>query len=182
MDKQHGRHADGGHEHVGDRLAGEQADGHDHHRHGDAAEGELLAHAVEALLQRRVDEQTDLNIAVTVVYDGETTTAGDPPGENPVKSNTTGALSSTELGTAAASNTATITVVAPPTISKAFGAAAMNLLDPAGQADQLGELVTVRHQQLRHLSDLARCLERSVLCVYLSRIIFTKAKGEVLNP
>jgi uncharacterized repeat protein (TIGR01451 family) len=37
-----------------------------------------------------------------------------------VKSNTTGAISSTEGGTGTTSNTATLTVVAPPTISKAF--------------------------------------------------------------
>src|SRR5205085_10134255 len=37
-----------------------------------------------------------------------------------VKNNTTGAISSTEGGTGATSNTASLTVVAPPTISKAF--------------------------------------------------------------
>ena len=37
-------------------------------------------------------------------------------------SNTTGAISSTEGGTGATSNTVSLTVVAPPTISKAFGA------------------------------------------------------------
>ncbi|MDD5543529.1 MAG: hypothetical protein PHX83_10190 [Acidobacteriia bacterium] len=37
-----------------------------------------------------------------------------------VKNNTTGAISSNESGTGATSNTATITVVAPPTIAKAF--------------------------------------------------------------
>ena len=40
-----------------------------------------------------------------------------------VKNNTTGPISSTESGAGAASNTATVTVVAPPTIAKAFGAA-----------------------------------------------------------
>jgi uncharacterized repeat protein (TIGR01451 family) len=39
------------------------------------------------------------------------------------KSNTTGAITSTEGGTGTTSNTAVLTVVAPPTISKAFGAA-----------------------------------------------------------
>src|SRR6185437_14508546 len=41
--------------------------------------------------------------------------------------NTTGAISSTEGGTGTASNTATLKVVAPPTISKAFGAASITL-------------------------------------------------------
>ncbi|MGC2696749.1 MAG: CSLREA domain-containing protein, partial [Candidatus Angelobacter sp.] len=39
--------------------------------------------------------------------------------------NTTGAITSTQGGTGTASNTATLKVVAPPTISKAFGAAAI---------------------------------------------------------
>jgi uncharacterized repeat protein (TIGR01451 family) len=39
-----------------------------------------------------------------------------------VNMNTTGAISATESGAGTTSNTATITVVAPPTISKAFGA------------------------------------------------------------
>jgi hypothetical protein len=42
-------------------------------------------------------------------------------------SNTTGAITSTEGGTGTASNTATIKIVAPPTISKAFGAASILL-------------------------------------------------------
>ena len=74
----------------------------------------------EALLQRRVDEQTDLNIAVTVVYEGETTTAGDPPGENPVKSNTTGA--SGQL----------ITVFIPQSDVRAHTASAWVLITVAG--------------------------------------------------
>jgi uncharacterized repeat protein (TIGR01451 family) len=43
------------------------------------------------------------------------------------KLNTTGAVSSTEGGTGTASNTASLTVVAAPTISKAFGAASIPL-------------------------------------------------------
>ena len=39
-----------------------------------------------------------------------------------VESNTTGPLSSTQLGASSTSNTAALTVVGPPTISKAFGA------------------------------------------------------------
>jgi len=45
----------------------------------------------EALLQRRVDEQTDLHITVSVVYDGVTYTAGPDPGPDAVKTNTNGA-------------------------------------------------------------------------------------------
>lgn len=43
------------------------------------------------------------------------------------KSNTTGAVTSTEGGTGGTSNTALLTVVAPPSIAKAFGAAAIPL-------------------------------------------------------
>ena len=43
------------------------------------------------------------------------------------KSNTTGAVSSTETGAGATSNTANLTVVAPPSISKAFGATSVPL-------------------------------------------------------
>ncbi|MGP9539037.1 ATP-binding protein [Brachybacterium sp. AOP43-C2-M15] len=46
----------------------------------------------EALLQRRVDEQTDLNITVTVIYEDVVYRAGDPPGEGGVTTNTNGAL------------------------------------------------------------------------------------------
>src|SRR5699024_11026629 len=45
----------------------------------------------EALLQRRVDEQSDLNIAISVTYDGVTYSAGDPPGAAPVQKHTNGA-------------------------------------------------------------------------------------------
>jgi uncharacterized repeat protein (TIGR01451 family)/fimbrial isopeptide formation D2 family protein len=44
-----------------------------------------------------------------------------------VMNNTTGAVSSTEGGTGTTSNTATLTVVAPPPISKVFGAASVPL-------------------------------------------------------
>jgi fimbrial isopeptide formation D2 family protein len=44
-----------------------------------------------------------------------------------VKNNTTGAVSSNESGPGATSNTATITVIGPPDLSKAFGAASINL-------------------------------------------------------
>jgi uncharacterized repeat protein (TIGR01451 family) len=44
-----------------------------------------------------------------------------------VQNNTTGALSSNETGVGAASNTASVTVVAPPTIAKAFGAGSIAL-------------------------------------------------------
>ncbi|ATG54395.1 two-component sensor histidine kinase [Brachybacterium ginsengisoli] len=45
----------------------------------------------DALLQRFVDEQSDLNIAITVVHEGKTYTAGDPPGDDAMKKNTNGA-------------------------------------------------------------------------------------------
>jgi uncharacterized repeat protein (TIGR01451 family) len=44
-----------------------------------------------------------------------------------VQNNTTGPISSTETGAGATSNTASITVVGPPSIAKAFGAASINL-------------------------------------------------------
>ncbi|MCZ4326951.1 ATP-binding protein [Brachybacterium paraconglomeratum] len=74
----------------------------------------------EALLQRRVDEQTDLNIAVTVVFEGKTTTAGDPPGDDPVKRSTTGA--SGQL----------ITVFIPQSDVRAHTASAWVLITVAG--------------------------------------------------
>ena len=56
------------------------------------------------------------NASCTISVDVKGTVEGDA-------NNTTGAISSTEGGTGAASNTATLKVIAPPTISKAFGAA-----------------------------------------------------------
>jgi hypothetical protein len=44
-----------------------------------------------------------------------------------VKANTTGAITSTESGPGATSNTVNLTVVAPPTISKAFGVASVQV-------------------------------------------------------
>jgi fimbrial isopeptide formation D2 family protein len=44
-----------------------------------------------------------------------------------VQNNTTGPISSTESGPGATSNTASITVIGPPSIAKAFGAASINL-------------------------------------------------------
>jgi CSLREA domain-containing protein len=44
-----------------------------------------------------------------------------------VQNNTTGPISSTESGAGATSNTASITVIGPPAIAKAFGAASINL-------------------------------------------------------
>ncbi|MFC7376597.1 ATP-binding protein [Brachybacterium sp. GCM10030267] len=44
----------------------------------------------EAMLQRRVDEQADLDVAITVVHDGQTLQAGEPPGKNPVEVSTFG--------------------------------------------------------------------------------------------
>ena len=45
----------------------------------------------EALLQRHVDAQSDLSLAISVTYDGTEHTAGDPPGSDPLKRNTNGA-------------------------------------------------------------------------------------------
>jgi len=44
-----------------------------------------------------------------------------------VQNNTTGPISATESGAGATSNTASITVISPPSIAKAFGAASINL-------------------------------------------------------
>ncbi|HET8888255.1 MAG TPA: hypothetical protein VFQ41_05075 [Candidatus Angelobacter sp.] len=44
-----------------------------------------------------------------------------------VQNNTTGPISSTQSGAGATSNTASITVIGPPSIAKAFGAASINL-------------------------------------------------------
>src|SRR4029077_19584610 len=44
-----------------------------------------------------------------------------------VQNNTTGPISATESGAGATSNTASITVIGPPSIAKAFGAASINL-------------------------------------------------------
>jgi hypothetical protein len=56
----------------------------------------------------------------TIIVNVTGTTSG-------AKNNTTGAPSSTEGGTGVASNTATVTVASPPSISKAFGAATIPL-------------------------------------------------------
>src|SRR5262249_43770820 len=63
-----------------------------------------------------VTKNTSCTLSVNVTG----TAAGDA-------NNTTGAITSTEGGTGATSNTALIKVVAPPTISKAFGAATIPL-------------------------------------------------------
>src|SRR5579864_5281818 len=60
------------------------------------------------------------NSSCTLTVNVTGTTAGDA-------NNTTGAISSTEGGTGNTSNTATVKIAAPPTISKAFGAANISL-------------------------------------------------------
>jgi signal transduction histidine kinase len=103
----------------------------------------------EELLQRRVDEQTDLNIAVTVVYEGETITAGDPPGDDPVKTNTTGA--SGQL----------ITVFIPKSDVRAHTASAWVLITVAGLA-ALSIGVSVALWQAQRISlPLARLSRRA---------------------
>src|SRR5262249_10320691 len=65
---------------------------------------------------------------VTLAASGSCTLAVNVKGiSNGVQNNTTGAISSTESGTGATSNTATVTVVQPPTINKAFGASSVPL-------------------------------------------------------
>ena len=76
----------------------------------------------EALLQRRIDEQLDLNIAISVVHDDETFMAGDPPGENPVQSYTTGASGQS------------ITVYIPQSDVRSHTASAWVLMTVAGLA------------------------------------------------
>src|SRR5262249_17535964 len=60
------------------------------------------------------------NASCTISLNG----TGVAPG---VQNNTTGPISSTESGAGQPSNTATITVIGPPAIAKAFGAASINL-------------------------------------------------------
>ncbi|MEP6942428.1 MAG: hypothetical protein ABI981_05805 [Betaproteobacteria bacterium] len=68
---------------------------------------------------------TSASCTITVAVTGAT--AG-------VKNNTTGAISSTETGAGAASNTATLTVVAPPTIAKSFAAPTVGLGGTVGMS------------------------------------------------
>src|SRR5439155_2036824 len=67
------------------------------------------------------------NGTCTITVNVKGTTSG-------AKDNTTGAISSTNGGTGTASNTATITVANPPTISKAFSPASI----PVGGISSLG--------------------------------------------
>ncbi|MGH9763217.1 MAG: beta strand repeat-containing protein, partial [Blastocatellia bacterium] len=59
-----------------------------------------------------------------------------------VQNNTTGAISSTESGTGATSNTATLTVVGPPTIAKEFISTQAIAASPTG-ATESGSTVTI---------------------------------------
>ncbi|WP_193105265.1 HAMP domain-containing sensor histidine kinase [Brachybacterium sp. FME24] len=44
----------------------------------------------EAMLQNIVDQQTDLNIQISVIHDGTTVSAGEPPGNDPLSVRTNG--------------------------------------------------------------------------------------------
>ena len=103
----------------------------------------------EALLQSHVDEQTDLNIAVTVTYEDVEYTAGDPPGADPLKRNTHGASGQA------------ITVYIPQSDVRAHTASAWVLITVAGLA-ALSIGVSVALWQAQRISmPLARLSRRA---------------------
>ncbi|MGP9746846.1 ATP-binding protein [Brachybacterium sp. AOP29-B2-41] len=103
----------------------------------------------EALLQRRVDAQTDLNIAISVVHDGVTYSAGDPPGEGPEKVTTNGASGQS------------IAVYIPQSDVRAHNASAWVLITVAGLA-ALSIGVSVALWQAQRISmPLARLSRRA---------------------
>src|SRR5699024_9971018 len=76
----------------------------------------------EALLQRRVDKQSDLNIAISVTYAGVTYSAGDPPSEDRVQKNTYSAVGQS------------VSVYSPGSAVRAHTASARVLISVAGLA------------------------------------------------
>ncbi|MGO1481382.1 MAG: ATP-binding protein [Brachybacterium sp.] len=103
----------------------------------------------EALLQRRVDEQTSLNLSIVVTYEGEVYEAGEPAGRNPEKLSTTGASGQS------------ITVLVPQSDVRAHTASAWVLITVAGLA-ALSIGVSVALWQAQRISmPLARLSRRA---------------------
>ncbi|MBB5830898.1 ATP-binding protein [Brachybacterium aquaticum] len=103
----------------------------------------------EALLQRRIDAQSDLNLSVSVVYEGTTISAGDPPGDDAVRTNTTGASGQQ------------ITVYIPQSDVRAHTASAWVLITVAGMS-ALSIGVSVALWQAQRISmPLARLARRA---------------------
>ncbi|HJG51943.1 MAG TPA: sensor histidine kinase, partial [Brachybacterium faecium] len=103
----------------------------------------------EALLQRHVDAQSDLSLAISVTYDGTEHTAGDPPGSDPLKRNTNGASGQS------------ITVYIPKSDVRAHTASAWVLMTVAGLA-ALSIGVSVALWQAQRISmPLARLSRRA---------------------
>src|SRR5699024_4183030 len=103
----------------------------------------------EALLQRHVDAQSDLSLAISVTYDGTEHTAGDPPGSDPLKRNTNGASGQS------------ITVYIPKSDVRAHTASAWVLMTVAGLA-ALSLGVSVALWQAQRISmPLARLSRRA---------------------
>ena len=103
----------------------------------------------ETLLQRRVDEQTDLHVEIVVTYDGEEVRAGEPTGQDPVTRSTTGAFGQL------------ISVSIPQSDVRAHNASAWVLITVAGLA-ALSIGVSVALWQAQRISlPLARLSRRA---------------------
>ncbi|MGO1569025.1 MAG: ATP-binding protein [Brachybacterium sp.] len=103
----------------------------------------------EALLQRRVDEQADLSIAIEVIHDDVTYSAGEPPGPDPLASRTTGAAGQS------------VSVSVPQSDVRAHTASAWVLITVAGLA-ALSIGVSVALWQAQRISmPLARLSRRA---------------------
>lgn len=76
----------------------------------------------QALLQRHVDAQTDLHVAIEVTHDGQVISVGDDPGDSPLQVSTNGA------------NGQSIRVLIPQSDVRAHTASAIVLLVVAGLA------------------------------------------------